>query len=302
MDCDCGTILLHVPALPRVVAPGQPLPQPREAQAFDDDGGLGNDEAVEFRQASQALNNGVQQGGRRGGTVADEAWIAAAVGDRNVRLLGRLEYPEAPELRRCGACGLRRKRPDGDELGIGSGGRVYAAGHPGDSAPGHAGLELEVRDACGSEVFGAGDAVVLRKYFHDIDHADIVAPKPVAGTEPGRAMCKRACPRTGAGRGHVPRPGWCTTAGRMGMSAASVRGHGHVPGCGRERRRGMCRGRCSGWTCCQYVHPWPRRLGMSLRAGREDWACPPGWGDGVRAGAPRPWPAGSAGTRPACRW
>ena len=217
-----------------------------------------------------------------------------------MRLPGRLEYPEALELRRGGACGLRRKRPDGYELGIGSGDRVYAAGHPGNGAPGQCGLELEVRDACGSEVFGAGDAVVIRKYFRDVDHADIVAPKPPAGTGPGPAMCKRACPADRAGCGHLPRPGWCTSAA----------GNGHVrwqraeawtcPRMRAERRRGMSRVRRSGWTCCHYVHPWPRRLGMSHGMGGWGWRAWGGGGEG--GGAPKPWPAGSAGTRPACQW
>ncbi|WP_354156800.1 hypothetical protein [Arthrobacter sp. UYCu512] len=86
---------------------------------------------------------------------------------------------------------LGRQRPNGDKPGIGGGKRVNAAGHPGYGTRAERRLELKALDTGGSEVFGAGDAVVFCQNIYGSDHKKSVAPERTVGTVPFNAMCKR---------------------------------------------------------------------------------------------------------------
>ncbi|AXJ11551.1 hypothetical protein CFN17_19515 [Arthrobacter sp. PM3] len=50
----------HDPTLPDVVSTVEPLAQSTDLESFEHDGRLGNDEAVRFGQATQALDDDIQ--------------------------------------------------------------------------------------------------------------------------------------------------------------------------------------------------------------------------------------------------
>ena len=136
-DCDCGTIADTIRRSRASFRPVEPPAQGRHLKSFEHDGGFGDDEALQFRQAAQALDDGVQQCRRRGGPVTDEALVAAAVGQGNVRLGGRFENPEPAEMGSSDAGRLCRKGADGDQLRVGTGHCIDATGHAGNGARGH---------------------------------------------------------------------------------------------------------------------------------------------------------------------
>ena len=124
-----------------------------------------------------------------------------------MQLTRRIQHPKPPELGSGDARGLSRQGADGDEPGIGAWYCVYATGHPGHCAAGQRGAKLEIRDSSGSEMLGAGDAVVGQKRFIDVHHAAIVPRLGQPRTAHLPAMCTTACTVRGDAGEHVRRSG-----------------------------------------------------------------------------------------------
>ena len=155
--------------------------------------------------------------------------------------LGRgFENPQPAEVGRGDARRFRRKRANGDQLRVRTGQGIDAAGYPGHRSRGHRRLELKIGDPRRGNVFGAGDAVVIREHIDDVGHSPMVEPARCARVVGSRAMWKTAPPgvmaaaNAGAGRGLD-----------MSRAPALRRTYCHCAHSS-ERKMSMSRGRGSG--------------------------------------------------------
>jgi hypothetical protein len=109
--------------------------------------------------------------------VTDEARVVPAVSEGYMRLGWGLENPQSAEVGRGNARRLRRKRANGDQLRVRTGQGIDAAGYPGHRSRAHCRLELRIGDARRGDIFGAGDAVVIREHLKDVGHPPMVEPQ-----------------------------------------------------------------------------------------------------------------------------